>query len=73
MRQAARYCATRRDLEEHGWFLTSRLAKLTQRLVGMIGKDHASFLDLRSECHATRTEILASHQDLQEHRREHGC
>lgn len=70
---ATSYCATRRDLEERGWFLTSRLAQLTTRLMRIIGQNHQSFLDLRSECRATRREILSSHQDLRKHRLEHGC
>jgi hypothetical protein len=70
---AATYCATRRDLEERGWFLTTRLADLTSRLMRLIGQDPQSFLDMRGECRATRREILSSHEDLREHRRKHGC
>lgn len=67
------YCATRRDLEERGWFLTTRLAGLTDRLLRLIGQDHQKFLDMRSECRSTRAAITASHDDLREHRRTHGC
>lgn len=73
MDYAATYCTTRRDLEERGWFLTGRLAQLTAKLMRLIGQDHQAFLDLRSECRTTRREIAASHEDLREHRREHGC
>jgi hypothetical protein len=67
------YCPTRRDLEENGWFLTTRLSELTAKLMRMMGRDHQAFLDLREECRVTRGRITASHQDLREHRREHGC
>lgn len=70
---ATTYCATRRDLEERGWFLTSRLAQLTARLMRVLGEDHQTFLDLQSECRGTRRQILASHQDLRTHRLDHGC
>lgn len=67
------YCPTRRNLEEHGWFLTSRLAQLTNRLMKIIGQDHEAFLALRTECRTTRLEIHQSHRHLREHRRKHGC
>lgn len=68
-----KYCATRRDLEERGWFLTTRLANLTARLMRAIGQNHEMFLNLRTECRATRRQIVTSHQDLRKHRLEHGC
>lgn len=73
MDPVAAYCTTRRDLEERGWFLTSRLSELTTKLMRMIGRDRQAFLDLREECRMTRRRITASHHDLREHRREHGC
>lgn len=73
MDYTATYCSIRRDLEERGWWLTSRLANLTTRLMQMIGQDHLAFLDVRQECRTTKAAITASHDDLREHRRAHGC
>ena len=73
MDYSATYCPTRRDLEERGWWLTSRLAALTTRLMQLIGEDHGTFLEIRQECRETRAEIAESHLDLSEHRRGHGC
>lgn len=71
---ATAYCPTRRNLEENGWWLTSRLAALTGRLLKMAGqRNHLAFLEIRQECAETRTAISDSHRDLREHRREHGC
>lgn len=71
---ATAYCATRKDLEETGWWLTSRLATLTSRLLQLAGgSNHLAFLEIRQECVATRMAIGDSHRDLREHRREHGC
>ena len=74
MDYGAAYCPTRRNLEENGWWLTSRLAALTGRLIKVAGlKDHLAFLAIREECAQTRMKLSDSHRDLREHRREHGC
>ena len=73
MDYTATYCSTRRDLEERGWWLTSRLANLTDRLMLLIGGDHRMFLEVRRECRETKAAITESHSDLREHRLEHGC
>lgn len=70
---SATYCQTRRDLEEHGWALSSRLATVTSRLLQLIGSNHAAFLATVDECHAIHLEIAESHKDLKRHRRDHGC
>lgn len=70
---SAGYCATRRSIEQRGWALTTRLSSLTERLLNAIGKDHRVFLALRQECCTTRDSLVESHQNLQNHRREHGC
>ena len=67
------YCPTRRDLEERGWFLTSRLSATTARLMALIGGDHEAFLHVKQECRDTRGELADSHLRLREHRLEHGC
>lgn len=67
------YCPTRRDLEERGWFLTSRLSTLTGHLLQLVGHDHAEFLGVRDECDLTRAAIAESNRGLKEHRRSHGC
>lgn len=69
----AAYCPTRRDLEERGWFLTSRLSALTGHLLQLVGRDHREFLEVREACHAAREAITESHRGLKEHRRHHGC
>lgn len=73
MDYTATYCPTRRDLEEQGWWLTSRLALLTDRLMRQIGQDHRVFVETRRECRETRVAITDSHLRLREHRGEHGC
>lgn len=69
----ARYCSIRRDLEENGWFLTTRLSSLTSRLLFLIGTDHRSFIETKSECDETRADLVVSHRQLREHRSDHGC
>ena len=70
----ATYCPTRRDLEERGWWLTSRLAAQTGLLLKLCGRhDHRAFQVAREECTETRVAIGDSHRDLRDHRREHGC
>ena len=70
---ATAYCPTRRNIEERGWALTTRLSSLTERLLEIIGKDHQTFVALQQECHATKLAITRSNQNLSDHRREHGC
>lgn len=69
----AAYCPIRRDLEELAWALTSRLSNTTNRLLGLIGEDHAKFLAARSDCHSTRYELTGVHKRLVSHRRIHHC
>lgn len=70
---ATAYCSTRRDIEERGWALTSRLCSLTDRLLMATGRNHQVFVDLKQECMTTRVALTALHESLREHRREHGC
>jgi hypothetical protein len=70
---ASAYCPTRREIEEHGWALSTRLFSLTGKLLKVIGRDHHAFVTLRQECHTTRHAIAQSNQSLRDHRREHGC
>ncbi|HTZ56555.1 MAG TPA: hypothetical protein VMB49_00590 [Acidobacteriaceae bacterium] len=69
----AQYCSARRDIEERSWALTSRLAALTDRLIGLTGLDHQAFLDVRGKCHEVKGELSESHEELKNHRRNHGC
>jgi hypothetical protein len=69
----AGYCSMRRDLEENGWFLASRLSNLTSRLLILIGQDRQAFLEVKNQCAETRAELVQSHRRLQEHRHTHGC
>jgi hypothetical protein len=70
---AAQYCSTRRNLEERGWALTSRLYALTERLLRAIGKNHEEFASLKQECRVTRADIAQAQHHLYDHRSEHGC
>ena len=70
---SATYCPMRRDLEERGWWLTSRLSSLTGRLLDLVGQDHAAFVSMKDECRETRAAITESHRGLAAHRRDHGC
>ncbi|HEX4038620.1 MAG TPA: hypothetical protein VHX37_11220 [Acidobacteriaceae bacterium] len=67
------YCPTRRDLEEHSWFLAGRLSSLTDQLLGLVGHDHNAFLVKKAECRDTRDEIRDSQRRLESHRTHHGC
>jgi len=67
------YCPTRRDIEEHGWALTTLLFSLTTKLVKILGSNQPSFVALRQECRDTRLAITESNQNLRDHRRDHGC
>lgn len=69
----AMYCPVRRDLEEKGWFLTSRLAALTDHLIRLSRCDHGAFLAAKGECQQARRDISSAHVELKEHRRMHGC
>ena len=67
------YCQIRRGIEKRSWMLTSRHARLTERLLGLIGLDHNSFMRAMDDCRIAHMEISQSHVDLERHRREHGC
>ena len=69
----AKYCSTRRDLEERSWWLTTRLANLTGRLMQLVGHDHLAFVGVRQECQTAKAAITASRENLADHRRAHGC
>ena len=69
----ARYCPTRRDIEEHCWNLTSRLSQTTSALVKSIGTNRQVLLARRSECQITRDELADSQCRLAAHRIAHGC
>lgn len=70
---ASRYCSIRRDLEERGWVLSSRLFQLSTLLLHAIGNDHQEFASLKQECRETRAVIRQAQGDLRLHRYEHGC
>lgn len=69
----AEYCPVRKRLEERSWFLTSRLAALTARLLSLTGHGHEDFLTVLDYCQTARLEVTESHSSLQEHRQYHGC
>ena len=70
---SSHYCSTRRDLEEQGWNLSSRLFLLSSRLLALVGKNHQQFLHARSACRRTRDDLADSHLQLRNHRLQHGC
>ncbi len=67
------YCSTRRDLEERGWILTSRLFELSTRLLRTIGNDRQEFAAIKQECGELRGVIGKAQSDLRGHRSKHGC
>lgn len=67
------YCPLRRDMEQHGWNLANRLAAITSRLLNLIGQDHQEFLQVKAECGEISQQLAELRQQLQDHRREHGC
>jgi hypothetical protein len=71
--RATQYCPVRRDLEEHTYDLVGRLAALTDRLLALVGRDHQSFLETKSECASARSQVTESRRELDRHRQTHGC
>jgi hypothetical protein len=68
------YCVTRRDLEENGWILTSKLASASGRLMGFAGSgERLLFLQIKSECSDLYRRITDSNETLRQHRQSHKC
>jgi len=73
MNVSSEYCPERKRLEHCSWDLVSTLQVLTDRLMTLIGKDHAEFLITRDKCADVKLEIIESNGRLRAHRSAHGC
>ena len=73
MKLTSEYCQERKLLEECSWHLVSTLHALTDRLMALVGKDHAEFLITKDKCAHVKLEITESHDRLRAHRSAHGC
>lgn len=69
----AAYCPVRRQLEERGWTLVSKLSEAASRLFGLVGNHSGAFNETKRECEGLRADIVDANQNLREHRSEHGC
>ena len=67
------YCPVRRNLEQNGFDLVSRLAILTDRLLRLIGHDRIAFAATRVECKDMRAEVVEAKKKLAAHRLAHRC
>jgi len=67
------YCSERKRLENYSWKLVSTLSALTERLMMLVGKDHAEFRMTKAKCAGVQREILESRERLRTHRSAHGC
>ena len=67
------YCPQRKHLEESNWKMVSTLCILTDRLLMLVGKDHAEFMATKAKCADVKLEILWFCDRLQAHRFLHGC
>jgi len=73
MNLTAGYCPTRRDLEERGWNLVSRLSSVSGGLLRYAGVDPKAFNATTAECSDIRVQITATRRLLSKHREQHGC
>lgn len=67
------YCPVRRILEERSLNLVGRLAIVTERLLQLTGRNHAAFVDTKTECQRLHIVIVDAWRDAHEHRSAHGC
>ena len=67
------YCPERKHLEKCSWKLVDTLSVLTDRLMKLIGKDHAEFMTTKASCAGLKLEILEYRDRLLAHRAAHGC
>ena len=67
------YCPTRRNLEEEGWMLVSRLAVESAHLMNLAGVDSKCFAVTKAKCGQLKINLLELRKQLALHRAEHGC
>ena len=67
------YCDTRRELEEQGWMLVSRLAVESARLMDLAGVDTQAFAVTMAKCGQLKVDLMGLRQQLGIHRAQHGC
>ena len=73
MNLTSEYCPERKHLEQFSWHLVSMLTALTDRLMALVGKDHAEFLITKDKCARVKLDLIESHDRLRAHRSAHGC
>lgn len=73
MSPVARFCPTRRNLEEVSSLLTCELSSLASKLMTSIAADHRAFNITSQRCGEIRTQLKESRRRLQAHRSQHGC
>jgi len=73
MSPAARFCPTRRNLEEESSTLTSELSTLASKLMTSVAADHHAFNITSQRCGEVRVQLKESRRRLQAHRSQHGC
>jgi hypothetical protein len=66
-------CSARMAIEERRWHLSSRLVDLTALLVDLAGTNRSAFSEVLSECREVRTLLYQLRDQVEEHRRAHGC
>lgn len=67
------YCPVRRNLEQSGFDLVSRLAILTDRLLRLTGRDRNAFAEVKTQCLNMRAQAEGARKKLAAHRVAHGC
>lgn len=73
MHPTAKYCPTRRGLEQQGSILVERLSSISTRLMCLAAADHKGFNAASAECAELKTEIAVTRYALNSHRKKHGC
>ena len=73
MTLTSEYCREKKHLEQCSWYLVSKLHALTDRLMALVGKDHAEFLITKDKCARVKLDLIESHDRLRAHCSAHGC
>lgn len=69
----SQYCDTRRELEQQGWMVVSRLAVESARLMDLAGVDSRAFAVTKAKCGQLKVDLMGLRKQLGIHRAQHGC
>lgn len=69
----SQYCPERKLLEQSTLDLVDLLSASAERLIILVGRNHAQFMATKAGCSELRLQILQSHNRLLVHRAAHGC